>query len=164
MNDSLSSYTKKILVLSGGNTAYTLINGLFFIYLARVLGPELRGSLALMVTTPVIVGYLMTFGVQQSAPYFARSQRETGKSIRSVVIFVSAALFLVSVGIFLTSDTILFSLFGPDHPLSAHELMWMAAYGTLTWASTTFGACLITLGETKKFSLINRSCSLLLSF
>ena len=109
------------LVSGVGAQAALLVSG---VLVARMLGVEDRGYLALLVLTQVIVSQLCGLGLPISASYFVAREPARGRAIANLLAgtYLSQALCIVGV------HFIALSLLTRDEP----EMVWRAGLITLT--------------------------------
>ena len=87
------SFTQNIISVFGTNVFSILISLFTGIYLARILGPEIKGKFEALLVFPLMIKSFAELGVRQSTMFYLGRERYTYDRIISALI----AIFLVTV-------------------------------------------------------------------
>lgn len=142
---------KKIIKLASGNLFTTGLNALYGIYIARILGPEYRGLLALMMTAAIIISSLFSLGIPNAAAYFVRNRHQSAIVILNTTAMFSVILIPITTVLVLGTRDTFSGIIWAGHKLSDVEAAWIIVYSALTFAVNTLGVCIVAKGDATRF-------------
>lgn len=142
----------KIIRLVSGNLVNTFLTGVLGIYVSRVLGPESRGVLALVMGSVLIASMLLSFGSPHAAAYFIRHKPQSAKAILfywNCVLLLGAVVSTVA--FFLTGDA-LAAFFMGGYKIDFILIILLVGIITVSSDNGVVGAGVIAKGDTKSFT------------
>lgn len=143
---------KKVLQLVSGNLINTFLNGILSIYLARTLGPEMRGVLALAMGSTLIVSMLLNFGAPHAAAYFIRHKPESAKK---VLYYMNATLLfalVISPLLFYLGEDRFSSIFLDGNRMDLFMLALLVCIIPINLGNVMIGASVIAKGDASGYA------------
>lgn len=157
----------KVFELVSGNFLNAVLGAILGIYVARILGPDDKGVLALIVGSTGLLTMVFGLGTPHAASYFIRKKPETARSIFFYMDLSQAAGTMLALGLVLTGGDFFTKLFLDGHHLESFVL-WLVIGSIATGSGyAMFGSCVIARGDSRRFagiSLFATVLNLLLAF
>lgn len=142
----------KIIRLISANLINTFLTGVLGIYVSRVLGPEGRGVLALVMGSVLLVSMLLSFGSPHAAAYFIRHKPQSAKAILSCWNCVLLFEAFVSAVVLLWTGGVLTSFFLGGYKLDLILVILLIGIIVISSDIGVVGASVIAKGDTTRYS------------
>jgi PST family polysaccharide transporter len=150
----------KLVQLVLGGWTNTVLAGLLGIYVARRLGPESRGIMAMATDSAALLAMFLGLSVAQAAGYFARARQGASRRILAIGDRLSVAAALFAALMLGLGSAVFSQLFLDGYPLDWRLVALMVV---LTGASLSFGllnAVRVARGETRRVTVGNTAGTL----